>query len=40
MRVRSDRLLASGYRFRFPTLEGALEHVVHSAARVHSAVRK
>ncbi len=30
MRVRSDRLLASGYRFRFPTLEGAL---VHSAAR-------
>jgi len=33
MRVRSDRLLASGYRFRLPTLEGALRHVVHSAAR-------
>ena len=33
MRVRSDRLVASGYRFQFPTLEGALRHVVHSAAR-------
>jgi uncharacterized protein len=39
MRARSDRLLASGYRFRFPTLEGALRHVVHSAALVHSAAR-
>jgi NAD dependent epimerase/dehydratase family enzyme len=27
-RVRADRLLASGYRFRFPTLEGALRHVL------------
>jgi uncharacterized protein (TIGR01777 family) len=40
MRVRCDRLLASGYRFRFPTLEGALRHVVHSTARVHSAARQ
>jgi uncharacterized protein (TIGR01777 family) len=27
-RVRPDKLLASGYRFRFPTLEGALRHVL------------
>jgi hypothetical protein len=40
MRVRSDRLIASGYRFRFPTLEGAVRHVVHSAARRHSAARQ
>jgi hypothetical protein len=33
MRVRPERLLASGYRFRFPALEEALRHVVHSAAR-------
>ncbi len=35
MRVRPERLLASGYRFRYPTLESALRHVVqvHSAAR-------
>jgi uncharacterized protein (TIGR01777 family) len=31
-RVRSERLLAAGYRFRFPTLEGALRHVCHSEA--------
>jgi len=28
MRVRSDKLLASGYRFRLPALEGALRHVL------------
>jgi uncharacterized protein len=27
-RVRPDRLLATGYRFRFPELEGALRHVL------------
>lgn len=27
-RVRPERLLASGYRFRFPELEGALRHVL------------
>jgi uncharacterized protein (TIGR01777 family) len=27
-RVRPDRLVASGYRFRFPELEGALRHVL------------
>jgi uncharacterized protein len=27
-RARPDRLLASGYRFRFPELEGALRHVL------------
>jgi uncharacterized protein (TIGR01777 family) len=27
-RVRADRLLAGGYSFRFPTLEGALRHVL------------
>jgi uncharacterized protein (TIGR01777 family) len=32
MRVRPERLLASGYRFRSPTLEEALRHVVHSPA--------
>lgn len=32
MRVRADRLLASGYRFRFPALEGALRHVLRSEA--------
>jgi hypothetical protein len=33
MRVRSDRLLASGFRFRFPTLEAAFHHVLASHAR-------
>ncbi len=28
MRVRSDRLVSTGYRFQFPTLEGALRHVL------------
>jgi uncharacterized protein (TIGR01777 family) len=28
IRVRAERLLASGYRFRFPELEGALRHVL------------
>ncbi len=28
MRVRSDKLLASGYAFRFPALESALRHVL------------
>jgi len=32
IRVRSERLLASGYRFRFPTLEGALRHVLGRSA--------
>ena len=36
-RVRPERLLAAGYRFRFPDLEGALRHLlgkdVHSAGR-------
>jgi NAD dependent epimerase/dehydratase family enzyme len=27
-RVRPERLVASGYRFRFPELEGALRHVL------------
>jgi uncharacterized protein (TIGR01777 family) len=27
-RVRPERLLATGYRFRFPTLEGALRHLL------------
>jgi NAD dependent epimerase/dehydratase family enzyme len=27
-RVRPERLLAAGYRFRFPDLEGALRHVL------------
>ena len=27
-RVRPDRLQASGYRFRFPELEGALRHLL------------
>lgn len=30
-RVRPERLLASGYRFRFPQLEGALRHVLGKA---------
>jgi len=33
VRVRPEKLLASGYGFRFPALEGALRHVCHSAAR-------
>ena len=32
IRVRSERLLASGYRFRFPTLDGALRHVLGRSA--------
>ena len=32
IRVRPERLLASGYRFRFPELEGALRHVLAQAA--------
>ncbi len=31
-RVRPERLLATGYRFRFPELEGALRHVLGKAA--------
>jgi uncharacterized protein (TIGR01777 family) len=31
-RVRPERLHASGYRFRFPDLEGALRHVLGRAA--------
>ncbi len=31
-RVRPERLLATGYRFRFPTLEGALRHVLGKAS--------
>jgi hypothetical protein len=31
-RVRPERLLASGYRFRFPDLEGALRHVLGRTA--------
>jgi NAD dependent epimerase/dehydratase family enzyme len=27
-RLRPERLLATGYRFRFPELEGALRHVL------------
>ena len=32
-RVRPERLQASGYRFRFPTLEAAFHHVLASHAR-------
>jgi len=32
MRVRSDKLLASGCRLRFPALEGALRHVLGKAS--------
>jgi uncharacterized protein (TIGR01777 family) len=31
-RVRPERLLATGYRFRFPELEGALRHVLGKGA--------
>ena len=31
-RVRPERLLATGYRFRFPELEGALRHVLGGPA--------
>ena len=31
-RVRPERLQASGYRFRFPDLEGALRHVLGRTA--------
>ena len=31
-RVRPERLQASGYRFRFPDLEGALRHVLGKTA--------
>ena len=30
-RVKPDRLVASGYRFRFPDLEGALRHLLGKA---------
>jgi uncharacterized protein (TIGR01777 family) len=32
-RLRPERLLATGYRFRFPELEGALRHVLGTPAR-------
>ena len=31
-RLRPDRLLSSGYRFRFPNLEGALRHLLGETA--------
>jgi hypothetical protein len=31
-RVRPERLLATGYRFRFPELEGALRHLLGKAS--------
>jgi hypothetical protein len=31
-RVKPERLLATGYRFRFPALEGALRHVLGRAS--------
>jgi uncharacterized protein (TIGR01777 family) len=32
IRVRPERLLATGYRFRFPEIEGALRHVLREVA--------
>jgi hypothetical protein len=36
MRVRSDRLVSTGFRFQFPALEGALRHVVVHSPSVGS----
>ena len=33
-RVRPERLLATGYRFRFPELDGALRHVLEPARQI------